>query len=151
MCSCLSISLRTVVLALCLGALLQAQRTYTIALTLVAAVRFFFNLTPAFKCLTHCKVPSTIDLIVTVASYIQYPGMSPATYSGNPHPLTNAVPAESIQGLEREMGYPCYTPSSEGWVELTISGVRRDVRQFVSFATTARSSCNSPKPVRPTD
>lgn len=34
------------------------------------------------------------------------------------------------------MGYPCYVPSSSDWVELTVSGVGREVRQYVSFITT---------------
>lgn len=46
--------------------------------------------------------------------------------------------AEAVSGLDVELGYPCYIPSAEGWMELTILGVRRDIRGYINFAIAIR-------------
>ncbi|KAJ3528650.1 hypothetical protein NMY22_g9322 [Coprinellus aureogranulatus] len=88
------------VLALCLGALLQVNQLYLLAIFILSIG------------------PRIIGGIFSVVSDIQYP-------------------AEPVSDLDREMGYPCYLPSNEIWVESTIWGNGRDIRSYVNFAGTA--------------
>ncbi|KAJ3528088.1 hypothetical protein NMY22_g9546 [Coprinellus aureogranulatus] len=59
-----------------------------------------------------------VGAVIDVASAVQYP-------------------AEPVSVLDKELGYPCYVPSSGDWIEMTLAGLGRDVRAYLHFATTA--------------
>ncbi|KAJ3531018.1 hypothetical protein NMY22_g8327 [Coprinellus aureogranulatus] len=47
-------------------------------------------------------------------------------------------PAEPVSGIFKELGYPCYVPSNEQWIESqTLWGLGREIREYLTFATTA--------------
>ncbi|KAJ3547143.1 hypothetical protein NMY22_g1761 [Coprinellus aureogranulatus] len=47
-------------------------------------------------------------------------------------------PAEPVSGVFKELGYPCYVPSNEQWIESeTLWGLGREIREYLTFATTA--------------
>ncbi|KAJ3529340.1 hypothetical protein NMY22_g9040 [Coprinellus aureogranulatus] len=62
--------------------------------------------------------PRIVTLIFTIVSEIQYP-------------------AQTVSNLDTELGYPCYMPSTEQWLKLTISETGLDIRTYIHFATTA--------------
>ncbi|KAJ3517718.1 hypothetical protein NMY22_g13902 [Coprinellus aureogranulatus] len=68
--------------------------------------------------LTLAMGPCVIAGIFTVVAEIQYP-------------------AEPVTEMFKELGYPCYAPSPEQWLKLTLSGLGADVRAYLNFATTA--------------
>ncbi|TEB28599.1 hypothetical protein FA13DRAFT_1793780 [Coprinellus micaceus] len=47
-----------------------------------------------------CGIPA-VNALINIVSFIQYP-------------------AELVSPLDTELGYPCYVPSAEGWIEKTI-------------------------------
>ncbi|KAJ3545572.1 hypothetical protein NMY22_g2378 [Coprinellus aureogranulatus] len=68
--------------------------------------------------LVLCSVPSIITNLFNIVAVLQYP-------------------AEPTPDILAEMGYPCYVPANELWMQRTVAGIGRDVRRYVTFATTA--------------
>ncbi|KAJ3546258.1 hypothetical protein NMY22_g2122 [Coprinellus aureogranulatus] len=50
---------------------------------------------------------------------------------------TSQYPPEEISSLDEELGYPCYIPPSDEWEQSTVSGLRRDIRRYITFSITA--------------
>ncbi|KAJ3523713.1 hypothetical protein NMY22_g11317 [Coprinellus aureogranulatus] len=46
-------------------------------------------------------------------------------------------PAQAVEDLGAELGYPCYGVSTEQWMATTVTGLGLNIRRYIFFATTA--------------
>ncbi|KAJ3546852.1 hypothetical protein NMY22_g1886 [Coprinellus aureogranulatus] len=106
-------------LALCLGALLQVKGWYLSGIMMISIG------------------PRIVASIFNLIGNIQYPGAVQCHIQACISHLPMLHSAEPVSDLDKELGYPCYLPSPEQWVKLTIAYIGHDIRFYITFATTA--------------